>query len=61
MISLTNMGILPNCSCVNTTVWLHHLNFNKTFREKVNWKLHRDTGCYFEQTLPAAPHKTTLV
>ena len=27
-------GILPSCSCVSTTVYLHHLVSNETFVEK---------------------------
>ena len=38
-------------------VWLWILN---TLR-KVRWKLHKNTVCYFEQILEAAPYKTSAV
>ena len=49
------MGILPSCSCVSTTVWLHHLDFSKIPGEKARWELHKDPICCFEQILEAAP------
>ena len=36
-----------SCSFVSTTVWLHHINFNETHREKDRWELHRDVACCF--------------
>ena len=41
------MGILSSCNHVSTTVWLHHLDFNKTLGEKARWKLLKDTACCF--------------
>ena len=39
---------------VSTTVWLHHLDFNKMSGEKARWKLHKDAA----QILKRAPYKT---
>ena len=55
------MEILPTCSHVNTMVWLHHLDFNKTLVEKAACKLHKNAAFYFEQIQGAAPNKTTIV
>ena len=41
------MGILPRCSHVSTTVWLHHLDFNEMIGEKVRWKLYKDVAYIF--------------
>ena len=29
-----HMEIIACCSCVSTTVWLHHIDFNKTHERK---------------------------
>ena len=31
------MRILPSCSHISTTVWIHHLDFHETPGEKVTW------------------------
>ena len=43
------MEILPNCSHINTVVWLHHFNFNEVFGEKARWEQHKDAVSCFEQ------------
>ena len=55
------MGILPNCSSVSTTVWLHHLNLQKTLREKSRWELNKDAVYCFEQIQEASPYKTAAI
>ena len=35
-ISAKKMGILPTGSSVNTIVWLHHMNIDKVFKEKLD-------------------------
>ena len=55
-IKLTTMwksNISDICKRGNTTVWLHHLEFNETPGEKARWELHNDAACYFEQILEA--------
>ena len=49
------MWILPSCSCISTTVWLHHLDFNG---EKVKWELLKGAAGCFKQILVAAFYKT---
>ena len=58
---LNKTGFLPNCCCVNITVWMYHMNTNKTYREKAKWELHKNDTSYFKQILEATPHKTTAV
>ena len=39
---ITNIchGYLSSCGCVSSTIWLHHLNFNKTLGEcVVAWRI----------------------
>ena len=44
---------LPSCGCVNTTIWMHHTDANKTHWEKSNW--------LFWTNPKGDPHKTTAV
>ena len=53
--------ILLSCNHVNTTVWWHNLDSNKTNREKAKWELYQDAACCFEQILEAASHITATV
>ena len=50
------MGILPSCSHVSTTVWLHHSDLNEMLGDKARWELHNDSTFCFEQILEAAPY-----
>ena len=54
-------GILPNCSCVSTTVWLLNMDFNKTLEEKVRLELYKYDACCSEQVQEAAPHRTVAI
>ena len=53
------MGNFLSCSCVSTTVWLHHRDSNKIFGEKARWALHKNAACYLVRILEAAHPKTT--
>ena len=55
---LNKTGILTSCSCVSTTVWKHHLYFNKTLG---GGELYMNSVCFFEQILEAVPYKTAVV
>ena len=55
------MRILPSCSHVSATVWLHHLDSNKMLGEKARWELHKVAMCCFEQILETALYKTAAV
>ena len=50
---------IPSCTYASTIILEHHLDFNKTSREKVKWKLHSDPACCFEQILEVATYKKT--
>ena len=52
---------LPNCSCVNTIVWMHHLDSNKTHWEKPTCKVHSNATSCFEQILEVKLYKTVIV
>ena len=47
------MGFLPSSGCVSTTLWMHHMDADKTHRE--------EAMNYIEQILKAMPRKTAAV
>ena len=49
------MDLLPSCGCVNSVVWIHHLDVNETPGEKARWKLHNNATCCLEEILEASP------
>ena len=49
------MKFLPSCDCISITEQMHHMDTNKTRREKPRWELHKNTLCCFKQTLAATP------
>ena len=40
---------------------MHHMDTDKTYREKARWEQHKNTKSYREQILEATPHETTAV
>ena len=54
-------GFLPNRGCVSTTLWMHHMNADKTHWEKAWQELHKNATSYTKQILEAAPHETAAV
>ena len=54
------IGYLPSCGCVNNTVWLHHMDANKTHRAKAREGLHKNAARHLEQTLEATAETTAV-
>ena len=52
---------LPGSGRVDTAVWMHHLDANKTAREEARRQLHKNVASYTEQVLAATPHKTPTI
>ena len=44
---------------VSTTLWMHHMDADKTHSAKVRLERHKNVASYIEQVLEATPHKTT--
>ena len=55
------MGFLPSCGCVSITVQMHHMDANKTHREKARWEVHKNAASYFKQILEATSYKTEAI
>ena len=43
------MEFLSNSGCVNTTVWMHHMDADKMYWEKARQELHKNATRYIEQ------------
>ena len=53
-------GDFASCCRVSTTIWLHHLDFNKRFGERTRRKLHKDAASCFENSWKQHPTKQQL-
>ena len=56
---LNKTGFLLSYGCVNTTVWMHHVDTNQKHREKARWEIYKNAVCSFKRILVVTPHKTT--
>ena len=52
---------LPGSGRVDTTVWMHYLDANKTDREEAGRQLHKNAASNIEQVLAAIPHKAPTI
>ena len=52
---------LPGSSRVDTTVWMHYLDANKTAGEEARWQLHKNVASNLEQILAATTHKAPTI
>ena len=48
-------------SHVNSTLWMHHMDADKAYREKARQELHKNAVSYVEQILEAASHETAAI
>ena len=51
----------PGSGRVDTAIWMHYLDANKTAGEKARWQLHKNVASNIEQVLEATPHKAPTV
>ena len=52
---------LPGIGRVDTAIWMHYMNSNKTAGEEARRQLHKNAASNLEQVLAATPHKTPTV
>ena len=57
---LVNTQFLPSSGHVDTAVWMHHLDTNKTAGE-ARWQLHKNVVSNIKQVLAATPHKAPTI
>ena len=55
------MQFLPGSGCVDTAVWMHYLDANKTAGEEARQQLHKNVTSNIEQVLEATPHKAPTI
>ena len=46
---------------IDTAIWMHYMDANKSTGEEARWQLHKNARCNPEQVLAATPHKTPAV
>ena len=51
---------LPGSGHIDTAIWLHYMDANKTTGEEARRQLHKNATCNLKQVLAATPHKTQL-
>ena len=52
---------LPGSGHIDTAIWMHYMDANKTTGKETRWQLHKNAACNPEQVLAATPHKTPTV
>ena len=52
---------LPGRGCVDTAIWMHYMDANKTAGEKTRRKLHKNVESRIEQVLATTPHETPTI
>ena len=51
---------LPGSGHIDTAIWVHYMDANKTAGEEARRQLNKNTACNLEQALAATPHKHQL-
>ena len=51
---------LSGSSRIDTAIWMHYMDSNKTVGEEARRQLHKNAANNLEQVLAATPHKTTI-
>ena len=52
---------LPGSGHIDTAIWVHYMDANKTAGEEARRQLHKNATCNLEQVLAAAPHEIPTV
>ena len=52
------MQFFSSSGRVDTAIWMHYMDANKTYREKAWRQLPKNAASNIEQVLEATPHKT---
>ena len=52
---------LPRSCRIDTAVWMHYMDTNKTAGEEARRQLYKNAASNIEQVLAATPHKTPTI
>ena len=55
------MQFLPSSGRVDTAVWMHYLDVNKTAGKEARRQLHKNVASDIEQLRAATPHKAPAI
>ena len=55
------MQFLPSSGRVDTAIWMHNLDANKTAGEEARRQLHKNAASNIEQVVEATPHKAPTI
>ena len=55
------MQFLPKSACVITNIWMHNMDSDQMYREKVKQELDKNAQNYIQQILSATSHKIAAV
>ena len=61
IIYLLSYTVFPGSGHIDTAVWMHHLDTNKTAREEARRQLHKNIASNIEQVLAATHHKAPTI
>ena len=59
-IQLNKTRYLQSSGCINTTVWMHHKDAEKTYREKASWELYKKSRAILNKSWKQHPTKQHL-
>ena len=60
-LSLSETQFLPGSCRIDTAVWIHYMDANKTAGEKARRQSHKNSASNIDQVLSATPHKTPTI
>ena len=55
------MQFLPGSGCVDTAIWMNHMDTNEAAREETRRKLHKNVESSIKQVLATTPHETPTI
>ena len=55
------MQFLPGSGCVDTAIWMHHMDANEAAGEETRRKLHKNVESSIKQVLATTPHETPTI
>ena len=58
---LNETQFIPGSGSIDTAIWMHYIDSNKTAGEEARWQLHKNAASNLEQVQAATPHKTPTV
>ena len=53
--------LLPSSGLIDTAVWMHHLDADKTAGEEAGWQLHKNVASNIKQVQAATPYKAPTI